>query len=103
MPIIKERNKLLHKVKLNGGDDEVLKHQCTDTRSNVKKIVGCAKEKLIEHLVHELKRINTNPKMAWDDIKIFKDDFANHHVKKNVIKFKDENGALVTLDAENAF
>ena len=45
MPIIKERNKFLHKAKLNGGHDEVLKQQCRDARSNVKNAVDCSKGK----------------------------------------------------------
>ena len=93
IPIIKEMNKLLHKAKLNG----------RDTRSNVKNVLDCDKGKWIENLVYDINRINSNPKMAWDNVKILIDGCVNHHVKNNGMKFKEDNGVLETSDAENAF
>ena len=100
-PVIKERDKLFHKAKLSGGDDEVLKQKFRDTRSNVKNSAEHAKGKLMEYLVDDLKCINANPKKAWEYIKILKDGFSDHHVKKNTMKFKDKSGVLAMSDADN--
>ena len=51
--VIKECNALFHNAKLNGGDDEVLKNQYRDARSNVKNAPESAKGKWIEHLVED--------------------------------------------------
>ena len=62
-----------------------------------------AKGKLIDHLADDGKRMRDNSKKSWENIKILKDGFSNHHVKKNAMKFKDKNRVLATLDADNDF
>ena len=37
-----------------------------------------------------------------EHIKILKDGFENHHVKKNAMKFKDKSDALAMLDTDSA-
>ena len=100
-PIIKEVNKLLYKSKMSNGTDEVLAQQYKSARSNIKKSVEISKLKLISHLVDDTKHINTNHKKAWEHIKIVTDGFKNHHFKKIIFKFRDENRLTATLDAEN--
>jgi len=78
MPILKERNKLLHKLKICDEEDEYLKQKCRDARSNVKNTINVAKGKWIEHLVDDIVDINMNLRRAWENIKKLAKRFTGH-------------------------
>ena len=62
-----------------------------------------AKRKWIEHLVDNAKCMNNNTKKACERINVLQDGFANHHMKKNSMKFKDKSRALAISDSDNTF
>lgn len=97
IPIIKQRNELLHQAKFQDRCDEYVKQRCRDFCSNFKNAVEVAKGKWVEYIAIEIKLIGINPKKSQEYIK----PFVGHYVQINDLKFIYNNGDIAVMDKDN--
>ena len=104
-PPIEERNQLLHEIR-NANDLppsilDSMRTQLQHLNKNVKDKVLIAKARWAAHVCSKIHNMRTNPREAWEYIRILTGGSKAHHKKKVKMAMKMENGKPATNSKEN--
>ena len=104
MPLIDERNGLLHQTRTSGlspDELEVRKGKLRELQKYIQDQSRAAYEKYAQDLAEKISNMNFNPHAGWISVYTLAEGEAGHHKKPKTMAFMKSNGVLAQNDGEN--
>ena len=104
LPIISNRDHLLHKLRTTDSPTEVIfwKTHLDRSQNKVTDNISLAKSAWSALQAEQIHNMRFNPKTAWESVKVLAGGMTSHHKTPTVMRLMLPTGLLASTDAENS-